>query len=190
MILNDKQIKDLCINQNMIEPFVDRSVKEIDGKKVISYGVSSYGVDLRLKPKVKLFTNAFNGIVDPKNFDEKCLIDLEPNEGEDFIILPPHSFILAETVEYFKMPENVFGLVQGKSTIARCGIGTLVTPLEPGWTGVLVLEFHNTTPNPVKMYVNEGCCQLVLFQGERPEVAYSDRAGKYQNQTGITLAKV
>lgn len=190
----------------MISPFTGRQVKEISVpinnslpnddvfgfkynriKNIISYGLSSYGYDLRLDTKFKIFTNVNAGIIDPKNFDEKSFID---HEG-DYVIIPPNSFILGSSVEKLNIPRNVTGIVLGKSTYARTGVNCLATPLEAGWSGYVTLEFSNSTPLPVKMYANEGCCQVLFFRGNACNVSYADRSGKYQNQgPGPILAKV
>jgi dCTP deaminase len=172
--------------EGMIEPFADQQVREAAGAGVISFGVSSFGYDLRAAREWKIFVNAFNTVVDPKNFDPRAFIDFEGDE----VIIPPNSFVLARSVEYMRIPENVMVIALGKSTYARVGIVANVTPLEPGWEGHVTLEFSNTTPLPAKMYANEGCVQLLFFEGERPEVTYADRKGKYQGQTGVTLAKL
>ena len=173
--------------EGMITPFADAQVRSsVAGAGVISYGVSSFGYDLRAAREWKIFVNAFNTVVDPKAFDPRALVDFEGDE----VIIPPNSFVLARSVEYMKIPDNVMVIALGKSTYARVGIVANVTPLEPGWEGHVTLEFSNTTPLPAKMYANEGCVQLLFFEGERPEVTYRDRAGKYQGQTGVTLPKL
>lgn len=167
----------------MIEPFEADQVR--DG--TISYGVSSYGYDIRVAPEFKVFTNVHNVVVDPKEFDGRSFVDVNTDE----CIIPPNSFALARTVEYFRIPRNILVLCVGKSTYARCGIIVNVTPLEPTWEGFLTLEISNTTPLPAKIYANEGIAQLIFFQGnEEPETAYADRKGKYQGQTGVTLPKL
>ncbi len=167
----------------MIEPFEADQMR--DG--CISYGVSSYGYDIRVAPEFKVFTNVHNVVVDPKEFDDRSFVDVEA----DSCIIPPNSFALARTVEYFRVPRDVLVLCVGKSTYARCGIIVNVTPLEPGWRGYLTLEISNTTPLPARIYANEGIAQLLFFRGEEaPEVAYSDRGGKYQDQVGVTLPKL
>lgn len=168
--------------EGMITPFADRLVR--DG--VISYGLTSFGYDLRAATEWRIFVNAFNTVVDPKAFDTASLVEFE---GEE-VIIPPNSFVLARSVEYIKVPENVMVIAVGKSTYARTGIVANVTPLEPGWEGHVTLEFSNTTPLPAKMYANEGVVQLLFFEGERPEVTYADRKGKYQGQTGVTLPRL
>lgn len=168
--------------KGMIDPFEDRLVRQ----GVVSYGLTSFGYDLRAAPEWKIFTNAWGAIVDPKDFSPKSFVE---HEG-DTVIIPPNSFVLARSVEYIRMPETALAIAVGKSTYARCGVVANVTPIEPGWEGHVTLEFSNTTPLPAKMYANEGVVQLVFFEGERPEVTYSDRKGKYQGQRGITLPKL
>ena len=169
----------------MIEPFVEQQIKEDKGGKVISYGLSSYGYDLRVSGEFKLFTNVHNPLIDPKNFDENSFVTVTG----DSCIIPPNSFALASSVEYFRIPRNVLTLCVGKSTYARCGIIVNVTPFEPEWEGHVTLEISNTTPLPAKIYAFEGLAQVVFFEGEPCEVSYADRAGKYMNQKGITLPK-
>lgn len=182
-ILSDKWIREHAQKDNMIEPFCDRQAA--DGK--ISYGLSSYGYDARVAPEFKIFTNVDNTIVDPKNLSETVFVD----RTSDVCILPPHSFALGRTVEYFRIPDDVLVICLGKSTYARCGIIVNVTPLEPGWEGHVTLEFSNTTPLPAKIYANEGICQFLFFKGNEPcEVSYRDRAGKYMNQRGVTLPRI
>jgi dCTP deaminase len=167
----------------MIEPFEPAQVRE----GTISYGVSSYGYDIRVAPDFKVFTNVHNVVVDPKAFDDRSFVDVEAEE----CLIPPNSFALARTVEYFRIPRDVLVICLGKSTYARCGIIVNVTPLEPTWEGHLTLEISNTTPLPAKIYANEGIAQLLFFRGvEEPEVAYADRKGKYQGQQGVTLPKL
>ncbi len=173
----------MCQDHGMIEPFENGQVRE--GK--ISYGLSSYGYDIRVAPEFKVFTNVHNVVVDPKNFDPRSFVDVRA----DHCIVPPNSFALARTEEYFRMPRNVLAICVGKSTYARCGIVVNVTPLEPAWEGYLTLEISNTTPLPAKIYAGEGIAQLLFFEGdEEPEVAYADRKGKYQKQTGVTLPRM
>jgi dCTP deaminase len=182
MILSDKWIREQAKN-GMIEPFVESQKR--DG--IISYGLSSYGYDARCSPEFKIFTNVNNAIVDPKNFSPSSFVDRET----DVCIIPPNSFVLARTVEYFRIPRDVLVICLGKSTYARCGIIVNVTPIEPEWEGHVTLEFSNTTPLPAKIYANEGVCQFLFFKGDQPcEVSYRDRAGKYMNQTGVTLPKI
>lgn len=173
--------------EGMIEPFADRLVRQTEaGAGIISYGLSSFGYDLRAAREWKIFVNAFNTVVDPKNFDPASLIEFEGDE----CIIPPNSFVLARSVEYMRIPDNVMVVALGKSSYARCGIVANVTPLEPGWEGHVTLEFSNTTPLPAKMYANEGCVQLLFFEGEKPETTYADRKGKYQGQRGVTLPRL
>ena len=167
----------------MIEPFETNQVR----RGTISYGVSSYGYDIRVAPEFKVFTNVYSVVVDPKAFDGRSFVDIV---GSDCTI-PPNSFALARTIEYFRIPRDTMVLCVGKSTYARCGIIVNVTPLEPTWEGFLTLEISNTTPLPAKIYANEGIAQLLFFQSdEEPEIAYADRRGKYQKQTGVTLPKI
>jgi len=167
----------------MIEPFEAGQVRE----GVISYGLSSYGYDIRVAPEFKVFTNVHNVVVDPKRFDDRSFVDI----NEDECIIPPNSFALARTLEYFRIPRDILVVCLGKSTYARCGIIVNVTPLEPTWEGYLTLEISNTTPLPAKIYGGEGIAQLLFFQGdEAPEIAYADRRGKYMKQTGVTLPKL
>ncbi len=167
----------------MIEPFEAGQVR--DGK--ISYGLSSYGYDIRVAPEFKVFTNVHHVVVDPKNFDDRSFVDVHAQE----CIIPPNSFALARTEEYFRIPRDVLVVCVGKSTYARCGIIVNVTPLEPTWEGYLTLEISNTTPLPAKIYANEGIAQLLFFEGdEEPETAYADRKGKYMQQRGVTLPRM
>lgn len=167
----------------MIEPFESGQVRGGN----ISYGVSSYGYDIRVAPEFKVFTNVHNLIVDPKDFDDRSFVDINAKE----CIIPPNSFALARTVEYFRIPRDTLVICVGKSTYARCGIIVNVTPLEPTWEGYLTLEISNTTPLPAKIYADEGIAQLLFFQGdELPSVAYADRKGKYMNQKGVTLPRM
>ena len=182
-VLSDKWIKRMAKEQEMISPFEE---KQIRGNS-ISYGVSSYGYDARVADEFKIFTNVNTEIVDPKNFKSTSFVSRKGSE----CIIPPNSFVLASTVEYFKVPEDVLVICLGKSTYARCGIIVNVTPLEPAWCGHVTLEFSNTTPLPAKIYANEGVAQFVFLKGnEKPEVTYADRNGKYQGQKGVTLPKV
>ena len=170
----------------MIEPFENGQVRERDDRKIISYGTSSYGYDVRCSTQFKIFTNIHSATVDPKAFDESSFINIQ----SDVCVIPPNSFALASTIEYFKIPEDVLTICLGKSTYARCGIIVNVTPLEPEWEGHVTLEFSNTTSLPAKIYANEGVAQMLFFQSdERCLVSYKDRGGKYQGQTGVTLPK-
>jgi dCTP deaminase len=182
-ILSDITITELAQKQGMIKPFVKKQVR----KGVISYGVSSYGYDIRVANEFKIFTNINNTVVDPKNFDPKSFVTIKA----DHCIIPPNSFALAKTVEYFKIPRDVLTVCVGKSTYARCGIIINVTPFEPEWEGFVTLEISNTTPLPAKIYANEGIAQVLFFRGDRPcGTSYADKKGKYQNQKGLVLAKL
>ena len=187
-IKSDKWIQEMSEKQGMIEPFSKNQVRlDDDGNKLISYGVSSYGYDVRCSNEFKVFTNIHSAIVDPKSFDEKSFVDI----NSDVCVIPPNSFALARTIEYFRIPRNVLTVCLGKSTYARCGIIVNVTPLEPEWEGHVTLEFSNTTPLPAKIYANEGGCQFLFYKGEAPpEISYKDRKGKYMKQTGVTLPKL
>ena len=181
-IKSDKWIREMSLKEEMISPFVDNQIR----KGTISYGLSSYGYDIRVSNEYKIFTNVNNSVVDPKKFDEKSFIDYK---GE-VCIVPPNSFALARSIEYFKIPRNVLTICLGKSTYARCGIIVNVTPFEPEWEGHVTLEISNTTPLPAKIYSNEGLCQVLFFESDEVcEKSYKDKKGKYQSQTGITLAK-
>jgi dCTP deaminase len=174
-------------SKGVITPFERSSIKQVEGKPVISYGVSSYGYDIRCGNEFKIFTNVNTTVVDPKNFTDKNFISVATN---DFIIIPPNSFALAVSLEYFKIPRDVIGICLGKSTYARCGIIANITPLEPEWEGYLTIELSNTTPLPAKIYANEGIAQILFMQAENTCLtSYKDRAGKYNGQTGITLPK-
>ncbi len=182
-ILSDKWIRETSLKHGMIEPFCDRQ----HAAGTISYGLSSYGYDARVSNEFKIFTNVDNAIIDPKNMSETAFVDRQT----DVCILPPNSFALARTMEYFRIPRDVLVICLGKSTYARCGIIVNVTPLEPEWEGHVTLEFSNTTPLPAKIYAGEGVCQFLFFKGNEPcEVSYKDRAGKYMGQKGVTLPKV
>ncbi len=185
-IMSDIWIKKKALSESMISPFTDKQIKKVNDQRIISYGVSSYGYDARVSDEFKIFTNINTTIVDPKNFDSQSLVDRKA----DICIIPPNSFALASTVEYFKIPEDVLVICVGKSTYARCGIIVNVTPLEPGWEGHVTLEFSNTTPLPAKIYAGEGACQFLFFRGDQVcNVSYSDRKGKYMGQKGVTLPK-
>jgi len=186
-IKSDNWIKRMALEHGMIEPFVDRQVKQLTDQKVVSYGVSSYGYDLRVANEFKIFTNVYNSIVDPKNFTDDAFIQ---RDG-DVCIVPPNSFALARSVEYFRIPRNVLTICLGKSTYARCGIIVNVTPFEPEWEGYVTIEISNTTPLPAKIYANEGIAQVLFFQAdEQCDVSYADRKGKYMKQVGITLPQI
>jgi dCTP deaminase len=184
-IKSDRWIRRMASEHRMIEPFADSQVRA----GVISYGVSSYGYDMRVAPEFKIFTNALSAIVDPKQFDPKSFVEFS---GETCVV-PPNSFALARSVEYFRIPRNVLTICVGKSTYARCGIITNVTPFEPEWEGFVTLEISNTTPLPARIYANEGIAQVLFFtadQGDECEQSYADKKGKYQAQVGITLPKL
>jgi len=183
----DKWIRRMVESHGMIEPFEPGQVRETDGRRVISYGTSSYGYDVRCSDEFKLFTNINSTIVDPKNFDPSSFVEVKG----DHCIIPPNSFALARTVERFRIPRNVLTVCLGKSTYARCGIIVNVTPFEPEWEGYVTLEFSNTTPLPAKIYANEGIAQVLFFEAdEECETSYKDRGGKYQGQDGVTLPKL
>ena len=182
-IMPDSWIKKMAIERKMIDPFVENQVK----KNVLSYGLSSYGYDARVSSSFKVFTNVNSAVVDPKNFKKDSFISRKSNT----CVIPPNSFALARTVEYFKIPRNVLTICLGKSTYARCGIIVNVTPLEPEWEGHVTLEFSNTTSLPAKIYANEGVAQMLFFESdELCETSYADRKGKYQGQLGVTPPKV
>lgn len=175
----DHWIKKMAVEHKMIEPFIDEQVR----KGTISYGVSSYGYDIRVSREFKVFTNVHNSVVDPKSFDDNSFVEIEADE----CIIPPNSFALARTVEYFRIPRSVITLCVGKSTYARCGIIVNVTPFEPEWEGYVTLEISNTTPLPAKIYANEGIAQVLFFESDDTcETSYADKKGKYQKQVGIT----
>jgi dCTP deaminase len=190
-IKSDRWIRQQALEHGMIEPFVEGQVRQPDqrGLQAISYGLSSYGYDMRVAPEFKIFTNALSAVVDPKNFDSRSFVEFEG----DVCIVPPNSFALARSVEYFRIPRNVLTICVGKSTYARCGIITNVTPFEPEWEGHVTLEISNTTPLPAKVYANEGICQVLFFEADADdvcEVSYADKSGKYQGQVGVTLPKL
>lgn len=183
MVKSDKWIRKMALEHKMIEPFEEKQVR----KGVISYGVSSYGYDLRIADEFKIFTNINTTIVDPKNFDPKSLVDFKG----DICIVPPNSFALGRSVEYFRIPRRTITVTLGKSSYARCGIITNVTPLEPEWEGFVTLEISNTTPLPARIYANEGIAQVLFFESdEECAVSYKDKQGKYQGQVGVTLPRV
>jgi dCTP deaminase len=183
MLKSDRWIRKKALESGMINPFSEKQVRE----GVISYGLSSYGYDLRVADEFKIFTNVNSTVVDPKSFDERSFVTVR----SDVCIVPPNSFALARSVEYFKIPREVLTICVGKSTYARCGIIVNVTPFEPEWEGFVTLEISNTTPLPAKIYANEGLCQILFFQSDEVcEVSYADRKGKYQSQTGIVLPKL
>jgi len=182
-LLADHQIRDLAVNQGMIDPFEEKQKR--DG--VISYGLSSYGYDSRCSEDFKIFTNVDNALVDPKDFSETSFVD----RRTDVCVIPPNSFVLTHTVEYFRIPKDVLVICLGKSTYARCGLIVNVTPLEPGWEGHVTLEISNTTPLPAKVYANEGIAQFLFFKGsDACEISYADKKGKYMGQKGVTLPKL
>jgi dCTP deaminase len=182
-IKSDKWIKKMALEHGMIEPFEDRQVRA----GVISYGLSSYGYDIRVADEFKVFTNINSTVVDPKNFDNRSFVDVKA----DVCIIPPNSFALAKTVEYFRIPRDVLTVCVGKSTYARCGLIVNVTPFEPEWEGYVTLEISNTTPLPAKVYANEGISQVLFFQSDETcEVSYADKQGKYQRQQGLTLPRL
>jgi dCTP deaminase len=186
-IKSDRWIRQMAEEHGMIEPFEPNQIKEQGGQKIVSYGTSSYGYDIRCSNEFKLFTNINSTIVDPKNFDANSFVDVVA----PVCIIPPNSFALARTVEYFRIPRNVLTICLGKSTYARCGIIVNVTPFEPEWEGFVTLEFSNTTPLPAKIYANEGVAQVIFFESDEPcLVSYRDRQGKYQGQVGVTLPKI
>ena len=179
----DSWITRMAREHNMIEPFVDDQVRQ----GVISYGVSSYGYDVRVGDEFKVFTNVYNTVVDPKNFDPKSFVDIRA----DVCIIPPNSFALASTIEYFRIPRDILTVCLGKSTYARCGIIVNVTPFEPEWEGHVTIEISNTTPLPAKIYANEGIAQVLFFQSDEPcAKSYKDKKGKYQAQRGVTLPRL
>jgi dCTP deaminase len=183
MLKSDRWIRKMSKEHDMINPFSEKQVRE----GVISYGLSSYGYDLRVADEFKIFTNVNNALVDPKRFDEKSFVTVQT----DICIVPPNSFALARSVEYFKIPRSVLTICVGKSTYARCGIIVNVTPFEPEWEGFVTLEISNTTPLPARIYANEGLCQIIFFESDEVcETSYADRKGKYQAQKGIVLPKL
>ena len=189
----DTWIRKMALEHGMIEPFADRQVRHdaetaaAPPRKLISYGLSSYGYDLRVSDEFKVFTNVFNTVVDPKEFDAKSFVDMQT----DVCIVPPNSFALARSVEYFRIPRDILTICLGKSTYARCGIIVNVTPFEPEWEGHVTLEISNTTPLPARIYANEGLAQVLFLQAESVcEVSYADRAGKYMKQRGITVPRL
>ena len=187
-VCSDSWIRQMAKEKGMIDPFIDGQIKELEnGSRAISYGLSSYGYDLRVSREFKVFTNVFNTVVDPKNFDDRSFVDLDT----DVCIVPPNSFALARSVEYFRIPREVLTICVGKSTYARCGIIVNVTPFEPEWEGHVTLEISNTTPLPAKIYANEGLAQVVFFLSSQPcDTSYADRKGKYMGQTGITVPRM
>ncbi len=182
-VMPDKWIRAQAQSTHMIDPFVEAQKRE----GMISYGLSSYGYDARLADEFRIFTNVDNALVDPKNFSSTSFVERHGNE----CIIPPNSFVLCRTIEYFRVPRDILVICLGKSTYARCGLIVNVTPLEPEWEGHVTLEISNTTPLPAKVYAHEGICQFLFLKGEEPcEVSYADRAGKYMKQTGVTLPRI
>lgn len=182
MVKADHWIRSQFFGTRIIDPFVDHLVRHDDeGNKIVSYGLSSFGYDIRVADEFKVFTNVHNCVVDPKHFRNDAFVDILTDE----CIIPPNSFALARSVEYFRIPRNILAFCIGKSTYARCGIIVNVTPFEPGWEGYATIEISNTTPLPVKIYANEGIAQVVFFEGEECEVSYADRKGKYMSQVGV-----
>jgi dCTP deaminase len=185
-IKSDRWIRRMAEEHGMIEPFEPGQVRATGDRAMVSYGTSSYGYDVRCSREFKIFTNINSAVVDPKAFDENSFVDVT----SDVCIIPPNSFALASTVEYFRIPRTVLTICLGKSTYARCGIIVNVTPLEPEWEGHVTLEFSNTTPLPAKIYAGEGVAQMLFFESDEPcEVSYKDRKGKYQGQRGVTLPR-
>jgi len=186
-VCSDRWIRKMSQENGMIEPFIDGQVRSADHGRIISYGLSSYGYDLRVSDEFKVFTNVHSAMVDPKGFDEKSFVDIKT----DVCVVPPNSFALARSVEYFRIPRSVLTICVGKSTYARCGIIVNVTPFEPEWEGHVTLEISNTTPLPAKIYANEGLAQVVFFEANDVcETSYADRGGKYMKQRGITVPRM
>ena len=186
-IKSDQWIRRMAQSHRMIEPFEPGQIRQANGRRIVSYGTSSYGYDIRCSSEFKIFTNINSTIVDPKAFDAGSFVDIKA----DSIVIPPNSFALARTVEYFRIPRNVLTVCLGKSTYARCGIIVNVTPFEPEWEGIVTLEVSNTTPLPAKIYANEGVAQVIFFESDEVcETSYRDRGGKYQGQQGVTLPKI
>ncbi len=188
MLKEDRWIRKMALEQGMIDPFVEKQIAHVEtGEKLVSYGLSSYGYDLRVGNQFKVFTNVHGAMVDPKNFHPSSFVDVEG----DVCIVPPNSFALACSVEYFRIPRNVLTICLGKSTYARCGIIVNVTPFEPEWEGHVTLEISNTTPLPAKIYANEGLAQVIFFEAPNEcETSYADRDGKYMKQRGITVPRI
>jgi dCTP deaminase len=185
-LLSDELIEKMAI-KGMIEPFEKRQIKQTQSRKLVSYGLSSYGYDLRVAEEFKIFTNVYNSIIDPKNFTEDSFVEIKAPT----CIIPPNSFALARSVEYFRIPRNILTLCIGKSTYARCGIIVNITPFEPEWEGYVTLEISNTTPLPAKIYANEGLAQVIFFEAKQEcLISYADRKGKYMKQTGITIPRL
>ncbi len=186
-LLPDHWIRKMVLEHKMIEPFEGDLIKHIDNRRAVSYGLSSYGYDLRVAEEFKVFTNVYNSLVDPKNFQEDAFVNINGK----YCIIPPNSFALARSVEYFRIPRNILTVCIGKSTYARCGIIVNVTPFEPEWEGYVTLEISNTTPLPAKIYANEGLAQVLFFEAkEICDISYADRKGKYMHQKGIVMPKI
>jgi dCTP deaminase len=183
-LISDRRIRELAA-KGMIDPFVDHQVKDVDGRRVLSWGLSSFGTDLRIGPKLKIFTPTHCGEIDVKNFDERSFVEVD-GTADGFVRIPPNSFALGVAIEKLTLPRNVTGIILGKSTLARAGIIVCCTPAEAGWTGYLTIEISNTTPLPARIYVNEGVCQCLFFESDEAcEVSYSDRKGKYDQQAAV-----
>ena len=186
-IKSDQWIRRMAVEHGMIEPFEPGQVRRVEGRPIVSYGTSSYGYDVRCAPEFKIFTNINSTIIDPKNFDPKNFVDF----GGDVCIIPPNSFALAATIEYFRIPRDILTVCLGKSTYARCGIIVNVTPFEPEWEGHVTIEISNTTPLPAKIYANEGIAQVLFFESDEPcEISYGEKKGKYQSQLEVTLPRI
>lgn len=182
-VKSDRWIRRMALEHGMIDPFVDHQVR----RGVVSYGLTSYGYDMRVTDHFKVFTNVYNALVDPKNFDPRSFVDIRA----EYVDIPPNSFALAQSLEYFRIPRTVSCIVIGKSSYARCGIIINVTPLEPEWEGHVTIEISNTTPLPARIYANEGIGQVLFLESDEPcEVSYADKKGKYQGQTGIVLPRI
>ncbi len=185
-IKSDKWIRRMAKEQGLIDPFEPNQIKKNGTGRIVSYGTSSYGYDVRCAPEFRIFTNINSAVVDPKSFDDNSFVNVDA----DVCIIPPNSFALARTVEFFRIPRNILTICLGKSTYARCGIIVNVTPLEPEWEGHVTLEFSNSTPLPARIYANEGVAQVIFLESDEVcEISYKDRGGKYQGQTGVTLPK-
>jgi len=186
-MLNDIEIEHLVMTTSMIDPFEAKQVSEVDGRKVVSYGLTSFGYDIRVGNIFKVFSPVKATHIDPKNFNKDSLVEIE---SDDYCLVPPNSYVLAHSVEHFVIPDDICADCIGKSTYARCGLIVNVTPLEPGWFGQLTLEISNAAPLPVKLYAGEGVSQVRFFKGARPRVTYKDRKGKYQDQLGVVSARM
>jgi dCTP deaminase len=190
MVLSDREIVDRALSHNMIYPFLPTQVKELNGQRIVSAGVSSYGYDMRVAGDFRVFKTTYMPVIDPKNFDARCFDTVTVGEGEA-VIIPPNSFMLARSVEYFKIPRDILAIVTGKSTYARCGLIVNVTPLEPEWEGQVTIEISNTTPLPAKVYAFEGVAQVFFIRGsEVCGISYADKDGKYQGQRGVVLPRM